>query len=258
MAFIPLIATGASIAYDQISGTAERESYANKQADLATQDLDFRMKSWEEQKALIQEQNDLNKGAYDFAVSEYNRKSAVAEAKLAEPTYKYNQDVVNSNVELVKQQLDKQMATQRPQILENLSTRGVRTSGISESALAPINKSYTEGLATATTQATLAELLAQRTAEAQRQADILKYYGGVSQPTSPTLSQYPSTPDTSSYYNTMSDVNALPLYNQQITANYINQLGSAAGYAYNNWGNDTLNTNLYNRSSKLNAEGYNP
>ena len=274
-AFIPLIASGLDIAYDSIWGQSSRNDYANQQAELTRQDLDFRMKSWEEQKALIAQDNATKKGAYDFAVAEYNKKEiqrkdymAKTEAALNEPTYKYDQNVVKSNVDLVTQELDQQMAEQRPQVLENLATRGVRTSGISETALAPINKAYTEGLATATTKYTLEELLAQRAAETQRYNDRLKYLSGVAgtggtMPSAPGTSLNPATPDSSSYYNAQNDVNALPLYQNQINANYLNRLLNGAGYAYNNantgGANDSLSTNLGLRSSNPNLNlNYNP
>ena len=272
--FIPLIATGAGMAYDELVGKPERQSYTDKQSELMAKDADFKTKTWEEQKKITQAENLQKQNAYDFAEKAYKDQEVVRQAErtrqaayikstqdmLNEPVQQYDQRNVDTTVGMVKQQLDKQIADQRPGVLEGLATRGVRSSGISASALAPLDVAYNQNLAGATSNATMAELLAARTAQNQRFNDRLNFNrsivgmpisGSSSIPGAPNFSQYPALPDNSNNLRAQLEQYALPLYNSRVTAGNINSLIGGVGYAYEKGGfgsgggggNESINVN---------------
>lgn len=230
MAFIPFIATGATMAYDQLVGKPEREKAASNAANIQGQDLDFRRQQWEEQKGRIDKQDLLQQQQNE------ERKALLAGLKSYSeglPDTGYNQGVLNTKLKGVEQGVAEDIAARRPQILQNLATRGVRTSGISEFPLSELERQRVSTLGNARTQFTLEQLLADRAAQQAKQTAMMNYYTtALGHPMSTTLGQYPNAPDSTSYTNSRINEAYMPLYNYQTLAPMVKDLGTGLGYAF--------------------------
>ena len=223
--FIPLIASGISTAYDIFVGRKERQAFAERQEELARQDFEYRKQNREQQIAI-----------WDKYVAE-------TQALLAKDTYKYNQDLVDANIRKVELAVEERFAKQRPRILENLSTRGVRTSGISEYPLGQLEAEKGRSIADATAKYTTEELIAERNAAEYRKNQKIAFSQSLLNPGQQPYAPYPSRDN----LNRAGIESAyLPLYNSDILNRNIRDMGKAAAFGIDRYGNRenaSINTN---------------
>lgn len=201
-----LVATGVGLAYDQFVSKPERERAASNATKIQQQEFDRQMGVYSAEKA----KRDAYLEKYESFVNNL-------------PDTGYDQGVIDAKYQNVLDSVNTQAGTQRKQILNNLATRGVRTSGISEQSLGDLERRKLDSLATARNNLTIEQLLADRTARTNKANAIASFYATAS-------GGAPQMPSSTALTNAQINEANQPLYNNAVLQSLLSYAGQAAGY----------------------------
>lgn len=216
-AAVPIVTTAAGLAYDQVVSKPSRDKAANDAKNISERAYNQQMEDFEWRKAEAAKQEATRK--------EYLAKLEAFTKSL--PDTGYDQKMLDTKLGLVKAASDKQYAEQRPQVLDNLATRGVRSSGIGEYSLNKLDVARAGTMDTATSNFTIEQLIADRAAKTAKNNAIMSYYqAAAASPGTPL----PALPDSSGLVNAQINQANQPLVNNAVIQALLQQAGQGIAY----------------------------